>query len=317
MPEAVMVEPPDGERRNGRVTAVALSGFAMMALLSAIALVMWLLRGGAVPTDTAEPGHGPSASMSASTPADPAPSVVAAEPWRLVRVGDPVTVTTEFTDPGANDTHTCDIDWDDGARAPGPAPGDVCGGTHAYRHAGMYTIRSVVTDDDGGVLRVPGVLVVVYDPAAGAARGNGRLKPGQAGGFDFTARYPLRSATVPEGDVSFALPSRLNLDLRNHQHLDWLVVTPDGKIAIKGTAESAPGHKVGFLLYGYHGCPAGQRDGCQPGPDRLRMVVWDHTNGPVPPGISPLYDDRPGMPFDIDQADPLAIDQGAILISSS
>jgi hypothetical protein len=304
MPEAATVEPPDASRGGRQVAAVALSGLAMLALLTAIG--MWVVHRGSIPADT------PSAAASTSPSAEPVPSTVPAEPWRVVRVGDPVTVSTDFTDPGTNDTHTCDIDWDDGTRNSGPAPDHVCQGRHAYPHAGMYTIRSVVTDDDGGVLRVPGVLVVVYDPAAGAVRGNGSLKPGQEGGFDFTARYPRRSATEPDGTVSFTLEPRLNLDLRNHQHLDWLVVTPDGKIAIKGTAERSPGQRIGFLLYGYHGCSAGQSDGCQPGPHRLRLVVWDHTaNGPE--GVPIRYDNRPGGSFDIDQADPQPIDQGVIL----
>jgi hypothetical protein len=241
-----------------------------------------------------------------SAPADPVP----VQPWRLVRIGEPVTTAVSFTDPGANDTHRCDIGWDDGTTSSGPAQHDVCQGTHRYAGAGMYTIRSVVTDDDGGVLNVPGVIVVVYDPAAGAARGSGRLD----GAFDFTASYPRPSATEPDGSVAVTLPPRLNLDLRNHQHLEWLVVTPNGKIAIKGTAEGSPGHRVGFVLYGYHGCATGQTGHCQPGPHRLRVVVWDATaHGLVPEDVPALYDNRTGASFDLDQADPQPIDQGAIL----
>lgn len=291
----------------------ALSGFAMLAVLVAVALVGSLLHGDPTGADSADPSDGPSASaepVPSASPA-PAPSTGAAKPWRLFRVGDRVTTTTSFTDPGTNDTHTCDIAWDDGTTTSGPAPDHVCRGTHTYAHAGMYTITSVITDDDGGVLNVPGVLVIVYDPAAGAARGTGRLS---SGAFDFTARYPAPSTTEPGGSVTVALPSRLNLDLRNHQHLDWLVVTVDGKLAIKGTAERSPGHRVGFLLYGYVGCPAGQAGGCQPGPHRLRTVVWDTAGGPVPEGVPALDDNRPGGSFDLDRADPPAIDQGSILI---
>jgi hypothetical protein len=336
MPEAGTVESAEGDRHEGgRATTVALSGFTMLALLTAIALGMSLLRGDSMPTDTADPSPG----LSASDSADPVPSIVptkpsgspakpsgsptrpgsvSAKPWRLLRVGDPVTVTTDFTDPGGNDTFTCDIDWDDGTKTSEPAPDHVCQGTHAYPRAGMYTIKSVVTDDDGGTLRVPGVLVIVYGPAAGRAQGNGWLKPDHDGGFDFTASYPPGSAAGPDGAVTFALPSQMNLDLRNHQHLEWLVVTPDGKIAIKGTAEGASGHDVGFVLYGYRGCPSGRTDGCQPGPHRLRMVVWDSTaNGPIPEGVPALYDNRPGSSFDIDQANPQTIDHGVILISSA
>jgi len=241
--------------------------------------------------------------------------IVTPTPWQLFRVGDPVTLTANFTDPGSNDTQTCAIAWDDGTTTRQDAPGSVCQATHRFTHAGMYTIRPLITDDDGGVSEATSVMVVVYDPAAGIGRGNGWLNPGGDGGFDFTASYPLRSATVPDGAVTFALPPAANLNLRNHQHLDWLVVTPDGKIAIKGTAERIPGQRVGFVLYGYYGCPAGQSSGCQPGPSRLRMVVWDSTaHGPIPDGVPAIYDNRAGTSFDIDDADPQPINQGVIVI---
>jgi len=247
--------------------------------------------------------------------ADPVLGIVAPKPWQLFRVGDPVTLTTNFDDPGTNDTQTCAIKWVDGTTTSGPAPGYVCQATHRYSHAGMYTIKPRITDDDGGVSEATSVMVVVYDPAAGVAQGNGWLNSGGNGGFDFTSSYPLRSATVPDGAITFALPPALNLNLRNHQHLDWLVVTPDGKIAIKGTAERIPGQNVGFVLYGYYGCPAGVTTGCQPGPHRLRMVVWDSTAyGPIPEGVPAIYDNRAATSFDVDQANPQNIYQGLILI---
>jgi PKD domain len=247
----------------------------VMVLLATVALGESLLRHRSVPAD-ADGSPGPSAPASApdsaSAAPEPIPSAVPATPWRLVRVGDPVTMRTGFTDPGTNDTHRCDTGWDDGTTTSGPAQGDICQATHAYKHAGMYTVTSTVTDDDGGVGRAPGVLVVVYDPAAGPVHASGP-------GFDVTARYPQPSAAEPEGTVTYALPPRLNLDLRNHQHLDWLVVTPDGRFAIKGTAEQGRGHRIGFVLYG------------------SRIVVWD---GAIPEGAPILYDSRPGASFDID-----------------
>ena len=223
-------------------------------------------------------------------------------------------MTTGFTDPGTNDTHRCDIAWDDGATTSGPAQGHVCQGTHRYTRAGMYTIGATVTDDDGGVGRAPGVLVIVYDPTAGAVRGSGRLKPTGDGGFDFTASYPQLSAAEPGGSVTFALPAKTGVNLGNHQKLQWQVASADGKIAIKGTAERGSGHEIGFVLYGYHGCGAGPADRCQPGPDRLRVVVWDAAaNGPAPEGVPVLYDNRPGASFDLDRADPQPIAQGAIV----
>ena len=226
-----------------------------------------------------------------------------------------MTLATNFDDPGTNDTQTCAIAWDDGTSTSTNAPGYVCQATHRYTRAGMYTIRPAITDDDGGVSESTSVMVVVYDPAAGTAQGNGWLNPGADGGFDFTSSYPLRSATVPDGALTFALPPALNLNLRNHQHLDWLVVTTDGKIAIKGTAERIPGQNVGFVLYGYYGCPPSTSTGCQPGPNRLRMVVWDSSaNGPIPDGVTAIYDNRPGASFDVDQANPQNVYQGTILI---
>src|SRR2546423_13014068 len=140
-----------------------------------------------------------------TTPGPTTPAPVDAKPWRLVRVGDPVTVTAPFTDPGTNDTHRCDIAWDDGTAFSGPARNHECRATHAYRHAGMFTVKTVVTDDDGGSAEAPGLLVVVYDPAAGPARGSGRIRSGR---FDFTASYPP-AATGPVGSVGVDLPPPL------------------------------------------------------------------------------------------------------------
>jgi PKD domain len=305
------MRPVDGGRARVRRIAVVLSVVTMLALLAAVAVGRSMLDGDATDADAAaspgpsdsDPAPDPTSappSASGSPSAAPRPTTVPAEPWRLVRVGDAVTMATGFTDPGTNDTHRCDFGWDDGAVTSGPAQGHGCKATHVYRHAGMYTITSTVTDDDGGVGRAPDLLVVVYDPAAGQVRGSGGLTAGGDGTFDFTAGYPRPSATEPTGSVTFALPPKVNLNLRNHQHLDWLVVTRDGRTAIKGTAERSPGHQVGFVLYGYHGA----------GPDRLRIVVW--AGGPVPDGAPVLYDSRPGASFDLDRADPQPIDHGAI-----
>jgi hypothetical protein len=237
-------------------------------------------------------------------------------PWQLFRVGDPVTLSTTFTDPGTNDTQSCTIRWDDGSAVQSfDAADGKCARTHTFTHAGMYTITPGITDDDAGVAEALQVMVIVYDPAAGVASGNGWLNSPGDTGFDFTGSYPTRAATVPDGAVTFALPPAANLNLRNHQHLDWMVVTPDGKIAIKGTAERIPGQNVGFVLYGYYGCPAGQTTGCQPGPHRLRMVVWDSTaDGPIPEGVPAIYDNRGAASFDVDQANPQTVSQGQLLI---
>ena len=147
---------------------VVASGLAVLALLVAVAV---LLGGGLLGDNGVDPVAGSSAPASdpASASAEPTPSTPApstpdpgtAKPWRIVRVGEPVTVVLPFTDPGANDTHRCDITWGDGTAYSGPAQNHECRATHAYARAGKFTIKTVVTDDDGGSDEAPGLLVVV------------------------------------------------------------------------------------------------------------------------------------------------------------
>jgi hypothetical protein len=89
--------------------------------------------------------------------------------------------------------------------------------------------------------------------------------------------------------------------------LNWLVLAPDGKLAVRGTYRTAQGSDAGFVLYGYEGCKPLQRHGCQPGPNRLRLVTWDLSRSATPEGSPPLYDSQPGAPFDLDVADPRAV----------
>lgn len=64
--------------------------------------------------------------------------------------GFAVPISTSFTDPGSNDTHTIAWDFGDG-RGAGPKPataGVVQREEHAYTHSGMYEIKVTVMDDD-------------------------------------------------------------------------------------------------------------------------------------------------------------------------
>ena len=243
------------------------------------------------------------------------------EPWQLFKAPATVSLDAPFTDPGSNDTHHCTVDWDDGTVETFAQEGN-CGHTHVFEHAGMFTVNVTVTDDDGGT-DCKQVLVIVYDPTAGRVTGGGFIEsPASAFVPDPSAtgkahvnsevRYRDANATVPEGHVSFRLAAA-DLDL-TVSALEWLVVTPDGKLAVKGTGTSGPGGEdVGFVLYGYDGCVGNQTSGCQPGPDRLRMVLWPLSAGDIP-GATLRYDNVPGADPDIDRFNPQPVTGGSIQI---
>lgn len=60
--------------------------------------------------------------------------------------------------------------------------------------------------------------------------------------------------------------------------------------------------QYGFVLYAHDGEP-----------DRIRLVVWDLAEGPIP-GDTLVYDNARGADFDIDHADLQAIDGGSITV---
>ena len=83
-----------------------------------------------------------------------------------------------------------------------------------------------------------------------------------------------------------------------------VVVTPDRRIAMKGTGELEPGRKVGFLVYAWDGAP-----------DRLRMVIWDAADAATPDRAPAIYDNRPGPSWDLDRIDPQSVDLGQVIIT--
>ncbi|HEX6130245.1 MAG TPA: PKD domain-containing protein, partial [Actinomycetota bacterium] len=89
----------------------------------------------------------------------PTPTLsLSAGPYPLAQA---VSASTAIADPGA-DTHTCSIDWGDGATTSG------CGGAHTYAAGGTYTVTVTATDDDGGVGTDAKSLTVDAPPTVGA-----------------------------------------------------------------------------------------------------------------------------------------------------
>lgn len=168
-------------------------------------------------------------------------------PTAATTVGDAVTLTGSFTDPGTADTHTVGVDWGDGSTtSPTATTSDVSVG-HTYTAAGLYEVEVTVTDDDGGSDTATCAEVVVVDPSAGYVTGGGWIPilpsadspdPTGKGQVSVGARYQA-GATSPVGETQFnSKDGRIKL---HSEGLDWLVVTGDtatyqGSARVNGTA---------------------------------------------------------------------------------
>ncbi|WP_165947338.1 PKD domain-containing protein [Micromonospora sp. 15K316] len=238
---------------------------------------------------------------------------VTPDSWAVFRAGDPVTLRVPFADPGTNDTHTCTVAWDDGTNESVTGQNHACERTHAFAHAGMYTIAATVTDDDGGTDQAE-TMVVVYDPEGGFATEGGILEspagaltsdPQQTGKLhvQFNVKYqPGETGPVPGGGkVSARLDgSDFSLDSTS---LEWLVVTPNGRVAVKGSGNVNGDAGYGFVAYG------------DDGQDSIRLVVWPLSSGQIP-GTAKTYDNRPSIEYDLDRFDPQGLEAGSVIVHS-
>lgn len=238
----------------------------------------------------------------------PTLSMTGPAPWQVFRAGTPVPLKASFTDPGANDTHTCAVTWDDGTSDTYvPGTGSSCDRTHTFTVPGMYTIKVSVTDDDGGT-GTGEVMVIVYDPDAGFGTAGGTMDTTGADGTAGSARFQFNTQYAPgdegpvptKGKVSFRHDSGPDFD---SDAFEWLVVTPDNKVAVKGSGTLA-GHtgRYNFVLYAHDSTP-----------DRLRLVLWPSSAGSVP-GDTITYDVHRGASYDLDQAEPQPIRGGSMVV---
>ncbi|GII77981.1 hypothetical protein Sru01_29630 [Sphaerisporangium rufum] len=245
------------------------------------------------------------------------PSVrfVTPKDWQVFRVGQPIVFDAPITD-AANDTHQCQYGWDAGDAwdEPFAAAGRNCGTTRSYEHAGMYSIELVVTDDDGGQ-GFAKVMIVVYDPEAGSANIDGSTttpagsltsQPAATGQswLHFTGAYT--SATRPSGQ------NKVWVDGTTFRFegtgMDWLVVTPDGKVAALGSGTIGGQAGYTWITYGWDACPGD--GGCQNIPnDRIRMVVLNSATGAT------VYDNAPSDGnWDVDSIFPRDMTSGGVQI---
>jgi hypothetical protein len=258
--------------------------------------------------------HGESTDDVSVTVTEVAPRVkiVAPASGALFPAG-PVTVHAAFSDQGLLDTHTCRVIWDvDGGLAPVSGTVDAAAGTCKSSQtldAGVYTIRVDVTDE-GNTTGSATVMIVVYDPQAGFVTGGGWIDSlagaypaaptfvGRAN-FGFVSKYK-KGASIPTGETEFSFQAG---SLRFHSSsYDWLVVS-GCKAQYKGVGEVNGVVGFGFLLTAIDG------DACRTKTsDRFRIKIWEIETGTT------VYDNRLGVPTDIDSADPQAIAGGAIVI---
>ena len=234
-----------------------------------------------------------------------------------IAVGTSATGSTAFTDAGQTDTHTCSIEWGDGATSAGSVVesngSGRCSGSHSYAAAGVYGVSFNVDDSDGTSASVQYQYIVVYDPSAGFVTGGGWINspsgayvpnPDLSGKatFGFVSRYQ-KGANVPTGNTEFQF-QEAGLDYQSTDY-QWLVIS-GGKAQYKGdgTINGASGY--GFLLTACDASVRGNCDGASG--DSLRLKIWSTANGQV------VYDNAPG-PNDL-TSDTEAISGGSITIHS-
>jgi endoglucanase len=252
-------------------------------------------------------GFDSSASVSIShfTVANVAPQVGA-----IAGATDPVPVSTSlgigasFTDVGTLDSHSVAVDWGDGTNSPATVTERDGSGSftasHAYAAAGIYRVVGAVTDDDGGVARSVLEAAVVFDPAAGSARGAGWFESprgahaadesatGRAT-FGFLARYQ-KDANEPVAHPGFRLKTgRLTFESTGY---DWLVIT-GAKAQLRGSGRIDGTGSYGFRITALDGLTPGS------GADRIRVEIWDARTGAV------VYDTQMSAPDGADPVTPL------------
>lgn len=201
-------------------------------------------------------------------------------PSEPVKIGEPVPIIGNFTDPGALDTHTAIFDWGDGNITDGIVDEeDGSGNTtsmHSYSEAGVYTVTITVEDDDGGIDTEFYEYVVVFDPDAGFVTGGGwigspkgsykdNLNADGKATFGFVSKYKKGQIT-PIGNTQFNFNAE-GLHFHSSEYY-WLVIA-GAKAMYKGIGTiSGRDGSYKFILTAWDGEISG-------GEDTFRIKIWD------------------------------------------
>jgi probable HAF family extracellular repeat protein len=236
------------------------------------------------------------------TIANVAPTILAGSltgptaPVQIASGGVTVPITFEFKDPAVlNDVYSAEVTCGNGVVVTAtnlPVSAStrvgVYAGTCTYTSAGVYVVRAIISDEDGGT-STPAFFryVVVYDPAGGFTTGNGFYElPGQKKQkvhFSFDARYPA-GATVPNGDVTLRIPAG---DLNFQSAAIEMLVISGNRAQFWGTG-TLNGGPARFRITVVVGRGTGG-DGVA---DAIRVELWNAA------GTTVLYDTQPGAAQD-------------------
>ena len=231
-------------------------------------------------TLTVNDGHNAAVAATATlTVANANPSVAITAPAdaSTFMVGATVSVAAAVGDPGANDTHTCSIDWGDGTSGPGVLASGVCSGSHAYAATGVYTVTVTATDDDGGS-GSDSIMVVVADSETKVTGGGFVVNSGRTS-FGFVAK------SVAAGGFSGQLQIRPPGQHRFHGD------TVTSLTVSQNTATwSGSGRWDGTSGYTYQVSVVdnGQGGGKNKTPDTISLVVRDGSGAVVFETSDPL-----------------------------
>jgi hypothetical protein len=230
-------------------------------------------------------------------------------PEKPLALGTPVTVQLTITDDDPADTHTCTYTWDDGTTETIAAANHACVVSHTYNLPGVYTVGIVVSD--GRNTELAEVFVTVYNASGGFVTGEGTIEwptdlaytpnPKLTGTarFRFEARFEKNDMTGLAGETSFEIPSA-EVEFQSTHYSELVVTAHKAQCRGEGTLNGRDSY--GFLLTVHDGDAAGGG-----GTDRLRMKIWSNTGRVV-------YDNRPGVSEDIDDAGPTPIASGSVVI---
>jgi K(+)-stimulated pyrophosphate-energized sodium pump len=156
---------------------------------------------------------------------------------------------------------------------------------------GIYNLSVRGSDEIGNIASEKGTILVVYDPDAGYASGEGSINSpagaytadsalaGKAT-FRFTCKY-LKGAVTPTGQTDFTFPAA-NMIFKSTGY-DWLVVS-EARAQCKGTGTINEAGSYCFLL------TVVDERGRGGGFKRFRIRIWDKATGRT------VYDNNLGYP---------------------